>query len=144
MNATLTQICEYLRNWFSDPAERKSGVYYIENGTLELDLLEGEYFRIVGSRLNDGVYQYPAYGLADEVFVGGIWRMRIPQSVLDLAADIEAFEADEANKPSPYTSESFGGYSYSKAGSGDGVSAYGWQDAFRSRLNRWRKADFAR
>lgn len=144
MNATLTRICEYLRNWFSDPTERKSGVYYIENGTLEIDLLDGEYFRIVGSRLNDGVYQYPAYGLADEVFVGGIWRMRIPQSVLDLVADIEAFEADEANKPSAYTSESFGGYSYSKGRGGDGSSAYGWQDAFRSRLNRWRKADFSR
>lgn len=142
MNTTLTQICEYLRNWFTTDSDKLKGTYTVTNGILELDLLDGEYFRIYGSRLNDGVYQYPVNGLNDEVFTGEIWRMRIPESVMGLVVDIEAFNADEANSPSPYTSESFGGYSYTKGKGGDGVSVYGWQDAFRSRLNRWRKVDF--
>ena len=43
---------------------------------------------------------------------------------------------------SPYTSESFGGYAYTKSG---GVSVSGsagvvtWQSVFKSRLNEWRK-----
>ena len=142
MQTTLTMICEYLRNWFADDADKLTGSYTIVGGTIALDLLDGEYFRIVGSRLNDGVYIYPVSGLADEEFTGAIWRMRIPASVISLAAEIEAFNNSDAAAVSPYTSESFGGYSYTKAGSGDGVSAYSWQDAFRSRLNRWRKVDF--
>lgn len=146
METTLTQICEYLRNWFTASEDKYTGDFRIMRGMLTGDnlpeLLDGEYFRIVGSRLNDGVYQYPVYGLNDEDFTGAVWRMRIPESVMGLVVDIEAFNADEANSPSPYTSESFGGYSYTKGKGGDGVSVYGWQDAFRSRLNRWRKVDF--
>lgn len=146
MLTTLTMICEYLRNWFTADEDKLKGNYAITGGTITLPLLEGEYFRIVGSRLNDGVYQYPVTGLADEEFTGAIWRMIIPQSVLALADDVAAFlsNADAAATASPFTSESFGGYSYTKARGGDGVSAYGWQDAFRSRLNRWRKVDFTR
>ena len=146
MESTLTQICEHLRNWFAAAEDKYTGNFRITGGTLTgnnmPELLNGEYFRIVGSRLNDGVYQYPAVELNDEEFSGAIWRMRIPASVIALSDEIEAFNTSDAAAASPYTSESFGGYSYIKTGSGDGVSAYGWQDAFRSRLNRWRKVDF--
>lgn len=148
MERTLTPMCEYLRNWFTADEDKYTGDFRIMRGMLMgdnlPDLLEGEYFRIVGSRLNDGVYRYPVYGLTDEEFTGAIWRMRIPASVIALSGEIEAFNNSDAAAVSPYTSESFGGYSYTKAGSGDGVSAYSWQDAFRSRLNRWRKVDFTR
>ena len=45
---------------------------------------------------------------------------------------------------SPFTSESFAGYSYSKGGAGGsgssgGSGATGWKAAFASRLNAWRK-----
>ena len=148
MLTTLTMMCEHLRNWFTVAEDKYTGNFKIVSGMLTGDnmpaLLDGEYFRIVGSRLNDGVYTYPVTGLADEAFTGAIWRMRIPASVISLAAEIEAFNNSDAAAANPYTSESFGGYSYTKAGSGDGVSAYNWQDAFRSRLNRWRKVDFTR
>lgn len=144
MLTTLTMICEYLRNWFTADEDKLTGKYAIIGGTITLSLLTGEYFRIVGSRLNDGVYQYPAVELNDEVFTGAIWRMRIPTSVIALAGEIEAFNNSDAAAVSPYINESFGGYSYTKAGSGDGVSAYSWQDAFSSRLTRWRKVDFTR
>ena len=37
---------------------------------------------------------------------------------------------------SPFASESFGGYSYTKITSASGIS---WQSQFRARLNRWKK-----
>ena len=42
---------------------------------------------------------------------------------------------------SPYMSESFGGYSYSKGASNtaSGGSVVTWQDAFKTRLAPWRK-----
>ena len=39
---------------------------------------------------------------------------------------------------SPYQSESFGGYSYTKASASNGDQV-DWKTVFRSRLNRWRK-----
>lgn len=143
MLTTLTQICEYLRNWFTASEDKHEYRGEVIGGVIVLPyLLDGEYFRIFGSRLNDGVYRYPVTGLKAEELDCEIWRMRIPQDVLGLVDEISAYNADTANAPSAYTSESFGGYSYTKGRSGDGVSAYSWQDAFRSRLNRWRKVDF--
>ena len=42
---------------------------------------------------------------------------------------------------SPYQSESFGGYSYTKASAGSSDSGEGitWQKKFKSQLNQWRK-----
>ena len=112
----LNEILQYLHNWFSDPVERRTGTWTIENGTLDLPFLaEGQYFRIVGSVLNDGVYQYPATDLADETFDGAIWPLRIPLDLLSLVSDIEDWQSKYgAAVAAPYQSESFGGYSYSK------------------------------
>lgn len=144
----LTQICQELHNWFNYSLPKNIGDHVIENGVLVDDcgLLNGQYFRIVGSVLNDGVYQYPASGLQDERFHGGIWSMAVPPDVVQLAEDIKDWQdkygGTDSVLMSPFTSESFGGYSYSKAGGGasDGKSSAGtWQAAFRSRLNQWRK-----
>ena len=65
----------------------------------------------------------------------------IPKAVVELAGEIAAWqEKYGAVIDSPYTSESFGGYSYSKAsGAGDSAGSGGWQAAFRARLNPYRK-----
>ena len=99
---------------------------------------EGQYFRIIGSVFNDGVHQYPASDLTDEVFNGAIWAMAVPPSVIDLSAEIEEYNKSDSGKSSPYTSESFGGYSYTKATDANGAPI-GWQKAFASRLSKWRK-----
>jgi glycosyltransferase involved in cell wall biosynthesis len=56
---------------------------------------------------------------------------------------VKPFDVDEyADKlNSPYSSESFGGYSYSKASGTDnhGNDVTSWQSKFASRLNHWRK-----
>ena len=49
------------------------------------------------------------------------------------AAGVEAKNAE-----SPYTSESFGDYSYTKA-TGESGAPLTWRDVFASRLNAWRK-----
>ena len=64
--------------------------------------------------------------------------MAIPPSVIDLAAEIEEYNNSDAGKASPYISENFGGYGYTKATDASGAPI-GWQKAFASRLNKWRR-----
>ena len=136
----LTEICAELRNYFEVPNGRHFGTFEISGGNIApLDFLqEGQYFRIVGSVFNDGVYQYPAASLTDEVFEGAVWAMAVPPTLIALSAEIEAYNESDAGKVSPYTSESFGGYSYTKATDATGAPI-GWQKAFASRLNKYRK-----
>ena len=137
----LTELCAELRNYFEVPNGRHFGTFTISGGSIApLDFLqEGQHFRIVGSVFNDGVYQYPATSLTDEVFEGAVWAMAVPPTLIALAAEIKAYNDSDAGKPSPYASESFGGYSYTKFTDGNGVDGSRWQKAFASRLNKWRK-----
>lgn len=139
----LTDLFAYLKNYFIDPDEDiHTGDYVIENGSIDLPfLLDGQYFRIVGSRLNDGVWRYPATQLLDEGFSGAVWAMRVPPSLIALAAEIEDWQnANAAVLASPYQSESFGGYAYTKKGAGSETGAtYSWQNQFAARLNPYRR-----
>ena len=136
----LTEICAELRNWFVVPNGVHIQNYTITGGNITpIDFLhEGQYFRIVGSVFNDGVHQHPAPDLTDEVFRGAVWAMAVPPTLVALSTEIEEYNKSDAGKPSPYTSESFGGYSYTKATDANGAPI-GWQKAFASRLNKWRK-----
>lgn len=136
----LTEICAELHNYFCQDADKHFGEFTVSGGIIApLDFLQdGQYFRVIGSVFNDGVYQYPAAGLTDETFDGAVWPMRVPPAVVKLSEEIKAFVESDSGKPSPYVSESFGGYSYSKATDKNGVAA-GWQTVFASRLNKWRK-----
>ena len=136
----LTEICAELRNYFEVPNGRHFGKFEISGGSIApLDFLQdGQYFRIVGSVFNDGVYQYPATSLTDEAFDGAVWEMAVPPTLISIAAEIEEYNNSDAGKASPYTSENFGGYSYTKATDASGAPI-GWKKAFASRLNQWRK-----
>lgn len=142
MLAILTDVCQDLRNWFCDDADKHFGTFEISGGSIApLDFLaDGQYYRIVGSVFNDGVHKYgdATDVLVNEAFNGAIWAMKIPQSVITLANEIGEYEAKDGNSPSPYVSESFGGYSYTKATNESGA-AIGWRTAFADKLNRWRK-----
>ena len=136
----LTEICAELRNYFEVPNGRHFGKFEISGGSIApLDFLqEGQYFRIVGSVFNDGVYQYPATSLTDEVFEGAVLAMALPPALIALSAEIEEYIKSDAGKASPFTAESFGGYSYTKATDASGAPI-GWHKAFASRLSKWRK-----
>lgn len=146
----LTELCQELRNWF--PVRKKNGdavsypgTYTITGGVLTADFMaRGQYFRITGSLFNDGVHRNDQTDiLTDETFDGTVWPMAVPKAVIDLAAEIAAwrtkYEASDSAALSPFASESFGGYSYSKASGGAGASAPSWRTTFSSRMNAWRK-----
>lgn len=144
-DTTLTEVCDYLNNHFVH--SKASGNYAIVGKTITLpQIKDGQYFRIIGSVFNDGVHKYPATDLVDEEFKGAIWGMAVPQTVIALCSDIEAWQAafGGATSPSnsPYQSESFQNYSYTKASGSDatdGADKSTWQGAFASRLNKYRR-----
>ena len=139
----LTELCAEIRNYFLGDYPMRNihrGTFIISGGKLApLDFLkENQYFRIVGSTFNDGVHQYPAADLTDETFTGAVWAMAVPSAVIALADEIKTYTESDAAKPSPYTSESFGGYSYTKATDTNGA-ALSWQSVFAKRLNQYRR-----
>lgn len=137
----LEQVLMHLNNWFLVPCGIHEGTYTIEDGGIALPFLaNGQYFRICGSVFNDGLHQYPASDLKAETFDGTVWALAVPQATVELAAEIEAWQKKNGDASvSPYQSESFGGYQYSKATDSASGGAVTWQSAFRSRLNAWRK-----
>ena len=135
----LTEVCAELRNYFVKDIH--NGTFEIVGGKITpLDFIqENQYFRIVGSVFNDEVYKNTAdLELTNEVFCGAVWSMAVPPSVVDLAAEIKKYNESDEAKPSAYQSESFGGYSYSKATDSNGVPL-DWKKVFANRLNKYRR-----
>lgn len=151
----LTEICDYVHNYFEHTIY--DGTFEVANGTISNIsdyLANGQRFRIIGSALNDGIYVYHSDGtifdddgtsgvfLSPEKFTGQIVAMSVPSAFLRIVNEVIDWQTKNKEViESPYQSESFGGYSYTKA-SGSGANAggsLGWQDMFRSRLNAYRK-----
>ncbi len=134
----LTELCAECRNYFVKAVHE--GTFEIKGGRVSpLDFIKnGQYFKIEGSVFNDGVYQNPTTDLKDEVFEGEIWALALPPAFVELAREIDTFNKSEQAKPTAFTSESFGGYSYSKATNSNGVSVT-WKNVFADRLKIWRK-----
>lgn len=146
MLTALTELCQELRNWFD--RDRRTGTFEITGGSITADFLQsGQYYRIIGSIFNDGIHQFPVADLKDEIFKGAVWALAIPEPVIKLSEDIEAWreknEAVDSANMSPFQSESFGGYSYSKGSTSGQNTANGgslsWKNVFASRMNAWRK-----
>lgn len=155
----LTELCQELKNWFNRNQPIIEGTFVINNGQIffssgdllipmsEKGLLFDQYYRIIGSVFNDGVHQYKESSdseLKNETFDGSVWFMAVPPAVLALNSDIDSWITKYGDaSQSPYSSESFGGYSYSKTSGGpaNGSPNFGstWQGVFKHRLNRWRK-----
>ena len=137
----LEQVLMNIRNWFTVEGGIHSGTFSIKAGGITLPfLVDGQYFRIWGSVFNDGLHQYPATDLVDEEFSGVIWALAIPPAVVDLADEIQKWQEKNGEvASSPFSSESFGGYSYSKATDAETGGAVTWQSAFKRQLSAWRK-----
>ncbi len=147
----LTEICADIKNYFCYQSDIHIGDFSIVNGEIVPAMnFPTDYIRIVGSHRNDGVHCLTDENdtLIDEPeFHGAVWIMSPPADFLALVAEIQAWQekngALDSPAMSPFNSESFGGYSYSKSGgnSSGGSSSGGanWQAAFRSRLNLYRR-----
>ena len=141
----LSQICDYLNNWFEQ--RRIFGNFTIENGVIDVSdrIQTNQYYRIVGSIFNDGVHKKGSEELIDEEFNGGVWLMALPKDLVTLATEIEIWQSQyggaDSQNMSPYQSESFRGYSYSKGtnSSTSKSSVPTWQSVYADRLARWKK-----
>lgn len=145
----MTELCAELRNYFIK--EIHSGTYKIINGSIEpLPFLQdGQFYRIVGSVFNDGVWCYNVgtcdkRAMIDETFHGAVWAMAVPPAVIALDQEIDKWIRDNSTVlASPFISESFGGYSYSKSsgrsGNGGAEASFSWKDQFASQLAPYRR-----
>lgn len=143
---TITDFCDEINNSFV--SDRKFGTFTITNGALtgaDDFLSENQYFRIVESTFNDGVYKHPTTDLIDETFDGAIWAMAVPPAALALLEKIQEWDTQYGNNAdnyTPYASETMHHYSRSYAiytnSKGELVRPT-WQAVFRTELNRWRK-----
>lgn len=145
----LNDICLELNNFFDRDMPKIFDTITINKGRItNADFLaiikKHQYFRIVGSVFNDGVYRYDEFLQlpTDETFKGAIWLMAVPADFLALVDDIKEWQTKNGGADSvamsPFASESFGGYSYSKA-SGGSSSVPTWQSVYASRLNKYRR-----
>lgn len=144
---TLEQVLYHIHNWFV--YDETEGRFQIQDGALpaSASVPEGAWYRIEGSLFNDGLHRRDDE-LVDETFDGTITICAIPNALLDVVEEIEDWQqAYNAGRKkaleSPYTSESFDGYSYnmrdySGANTASGGLS-GWQAEFASRLSAWRK-----
>ena len=143
----LNEICEHLHNFFDtrdgEFIDRTADTFTISSGLispLSSSLIAGQYIRIVGSLLNDGIYLLPSNftisTLVNETFTGAIFGLAIPKDLVALDTEITAYVT--ANPATGYVSESFGGWSGTKATGANGAPI-SWKSAYAARLNRWRK-----
>lgn len=143
----LEQILTEIHNWFRvrDGADGiYPGTYTIQDGRIALPFLQnGQYFRIMGSVFNNGLHRYgPEMELLqDETFNGSIWALAVPKTVVDAAAEAEMWMAKNgAVVGSVYSSESFGGYSYTKDTTAvDSLSKTGIPAHILAKVNCYRK-----
>lgn len=141
----LSEVCAYLRNYFDNGQPHTFGEIEIRNGALftPCNLKAGQYFRIIGSTFNDGVYQFPTTALrVDETFNGAVWGMAVPPELIALISEMEAWKTSNAYAlNTPYQSESKADYSYSLKSSGNSADGGAMTviNQFSGRLARWRK-----
>ena len=148
----LEQVLNHIHNWFVYD-EIFVDDCAVEGGSLpaSVSIPNGAWYRVQGSLFNDGLHQHPADDLVDETFSGTVTICAIPRVLLSIVDEIADYidamnESDASVRGAKFQSESFDGYTYtikgdSRANSASGgVSGLtGWQAAFRTDLNPWRK-----
>lgn len=139
LTEVIDELCAECRNYFTSDKDKLSGDFTITNGSLNLgdSAKNGQYFRVIGSTFADGIHQNPSVFEQDESFSGCIWLMKIPMQFIRDAVLIKDWidKYGDESSASPYTSESFDNYSYSK----DSTAKGGWKSQFGTTISRWRK-----
>lgn len=137
----LESVLRYLKNWFRVPDGIHHGTFVVEGGSIALPFLSvGQYYRVIGSVFNDGLHRYGSdEQMHGETFTGTIWALAIPPEIVAISEEIEDWNSKNAAiVNSPFQSETFENYSYTKA-TGQNGGVMGWESTFRSRLYPWRK-----
>lgn len=138
-------MCGLLRNYFTDKEHIFHGTYTISDGIISINFVKkSQYFRISGSAFNDGVYcNIPddLKRLRDEIFTGSIWVMAVPEDFVRLCDEAERFKAKIAEISGNfegYTSESWGGYTYTLPTSAPAFIQE-WQYHIKQGMNMYRR-----
>ena len=145
----MEEVLRYLNNYFF--RFKEVGNFTIENNKiigLKGKYIKGQYLLIEGSILNDGVIKVENIvgdGMYlekpfNEEFKGTVYSLAIPQSLISLVDEINTWKAD--NNKTDIISESFEGYSYSRANSNGQVAT--WKDVFKEELKGYRKVTDAK
>lgn len=136
---TLAEVMRACKNWFIETSYYTT--YEISEGQIVFPFeikSNYNYYKIQGSAENDGIHSVTET-LIDETFTGTVFLMRVPKEFLLLVNEIEEYQDKYKDScTSPFQSESFGGYSYTKATNASG-GTFTWKDAFKDRLRMWRK-----
>lgn len=141
---TVADVMRHVNNFFE--TGYRATTYSISGGILSPNdvLRPGMWIYISGSFFWDGVWKIgegwrledAPENAADDTFVGRVHFLAPPADFLALCDEIAEFNAK--NAVSPYQSESFGEYSYTRATGKDG-GVLGWQQAFSDRLRPFRR-----
>lgn len=147
----LTEICAHLKNYFD--YSRFYGDISISGGAVscrgvQIDMDEGQYFALFRPHYCLGIFRYGDELEDRTVKNGSVWLMDIPPAIFAAIEWAEKWNelnggADSAAN-SPFQSESFGGYSYSKgstykdADSAIGASVFD-QAQFKAMLSPYQK-----
>lgn len=148
--ATVADVMRQCNNYFETGYRATN--YSISGGVLSPSdaLRPGMWIYISGSFFWDGVWRVgegwsvdegwkldgAGDGMPDDTFYGRVYFLAPPHEFLALCEEITAYAEKAA--VSPYQSESFGEYSYTKA-QGKNGGILGWQEAFADRLRPYRR-----
>lgn len=150
----MEEILSYLNNYFYKYA-LMTNVTFEEGGKsftiskFKKNFYKGQYIKIEETTINDGIFKIISIRdngdsitvTTDSInFVEGEFRclilvLAIPRPVIKLKEAIEEFKIE--NKPSIYTSESFGDVSRSWATNSKGA-VLTWKEVFKEDLNQYR------
>lgn len=150
----MEELLNYLNNYFYNYELIGPVVFEDDNSSLTIpdvnkEFYVGQYIKIENSKFNDGIFKVTDVNSNDNnytittdssdfipgVFTCSILSLAIPRVIIKLKESIEDFKAN--NKPSVYTSESFGNYSRSWATNSKG-NVVTWKDVFKEDLNQYR------
>jgi len=141
IEALMKECNNYFYRW------KERNTFTIDNNSITVTgtYLVGQYIRIVGSIMNDGVYQMETYadnkitilGLTNEVFEGIIYGLVVPKEFVVLSDKI--IEYNTNNTINNKASEGFNNYSVSYT-TGENGSPLQWQGIFKKDLDIYRQA----
>lgn len=141
MAVSVADVMRQCRNYFA--SGWVDGTFSISGNALPE--FEDGYIFISGSRHHDGVWFVTGGyltgrdvdGMPDEDFTGRVWLLSPTGDFLALCREIAGY--DEKNPVGAYQSESFGGYSYTRGGTGAASGNYSWQAAYYDALTPYRR-----